>query len=249
MASDGARRAEILETAGTLFASSGLQTTLKEIADACGILPGSLYHHFDSKEAIVIELVRHYREDLDRVAGEASGRTAGTNVGRGAHRGVREGHRRVRRPPPRGAAADLVRAACGARGGAGEARPPDPDRHRVHDARTPPRRRRVRLDPVGHRSRVARQPALPEHASRGSRRLPPHAGRRTRPGAATADPPPRGRSAHAAEREVGRFPGARGGSSCDRGLGRRRRERPPGRPPHDRGARRVRPTRATSPRR
>ncbi len=57
MTSDGARRAEILETAATLFASSGLRTTLKDIADACGILPGSLYHHFDSKEAIVIELV------------------------------------------------------------------------------------------------------------------------------------------------------------------------------------------------
>jgi AcrR family transcriptional regulator len=71
MTSDGARRAEILETAATLFASSGLQTTLKDIADACGILPGSLYHHFDSKEAIVIELVQRYREDLDRLAGEA----------------------------------------------------------------------------------------------------------------------------------------------------------------------------------
>jgi AcrR family transcriptional regulator len=71
MASDGARRAEILETAAALFASSGLQTTLKNIADACGILPGSLYHHFDSKEAIVIELVQRYREDLDRIAGEA----------------------------------------------------------------------------------------------------------------------------------------------------------------------------------
>ncbi|MGA8723946.1 MAG: TetR/AcrR family transcriptional regulator [Acidimicrobiales bacterium] len=72
MTSDGARRAEILETAATLFASSGLRTTLKDIADACGILPGSLYHHFDSKEAIVIELVERYREDLDRIALEAS---------------------------------------------------------------------------------------------------------------------------------------------------------------------------------
>jgi AcrR family transcriptional regulator len=68
MSSDGARREEILETAATLFASSGLRTSLKEIADACGILPGSLYHHFESKEAIVIELVQRYRDDLDRVA-------------------------------------------------------------------------------------------------------------------------------------------------------------------------------------
>jgi AcrR family transcriptional regulator len=71
MSTDGARRSEILETAATLFASAGLRVSLKEIADACGILPGSLYHHFDSKEAIIIELVRRYRDDLDRLADEA----------------------------------------------------------------------------------------------------------------------------------------------------------------------------------
>jgi AcrR family transcriptional regulator len=69
--SDKARKEEILETAAALFASSGLQTTLKQIADACGILPGSLYHHFDSKEAIIVELVQRYRDDLERVASEA----------------------------------------------------------------------------------------------------------------------------------------------------------------------------------
>jgi AcrR family transcriptional regulator len=71
MATDGTRREEVLETAATLFASSGLRTSLKEIADAAGILPGSLYHHFDSKEAIIVELVRRYQDDLDRVAKEA----------------------------------------------------------------------------------------------------------------------------------------------------------------------------------
>jgi AcrR family transcriptional regulator len=71
MATDGARREEVLETAATLFASSGLRTSLKEIADAAGILPGSLYHHFESKEAIIVELVRRYQDDLDRVAKEA----------------------------------------------------------------------------------------------------------------------------------------------------------------------------------
>jgi AcrR family transcriptional regulator len=54
-----------------LFASSGFKTSLSDIADACGILPGSLYHHFDSKDAIVVELVNRYRDDLDRVAKEA----------------------------------------------------------------------------------------------------------------------------------------------------------------------------------
>jgi AcrR family transcriptional regulator len=71
MASEGARREEILRTAATLFASSGFRTSLAEIADASGILPGSLYHHFDSKEAIIVELVHRYYEDLDRVAKEA----------------------------------------------------------------------------------------------------------------------------------------------------------------------------------
>ncbi|WP_109530325.1 MULTISPECIES: TetR/AcrR family transcriptional regulator [Nocardia] len=65
---DGTRRTEILMTAETLFATSGLRTSLQEIADAAGILPGSLYHHFDSKEAILVELMRRYHADLDRVA-------------------------------------------------------------------------------------------------------------------------------------------------------------------------------------
>src|ERR1700754_2153221 len=63
----GTRRTEILQTAASLIASSGLRTSLQEIADAAGILPGSLYHHFESKEAILVELVRRYHEDLDRI--------------------------------------------------------------------------------------------------------------------------------------------------------------------------------------
>jgi AcrR family transcriptional regulator len=64
---DGTRRSEILEAASALIASSGLRTSLQEIADAAGILPGSLYHHFESKEAILIELIRRYHADLDRI--------------------------------------------------------------------------------------------------------------------------------------------------------------------------------------
>ncbi|MCV7153731.1 TetR/AcrR family transcriptional regulator [Mycolicibacterium pyrenivorans] len=67
----GARRAEILQTAASLIATSGLRTSLQEIADAAGILPGSLYHHFESKEAILVELLRRYHADLDRVAEQA----------------------------------------------------------------------------------------------------------------------------------------------------------------------------------
>jgi len=64
---DRARRTEILQAAASLIASSGLRTSLQEIADAAGILPGSLYHHFESKEAILIELIRRYHADLDHV--------------------------------------------------------------------------------------------------------------------------------------------------------------------------------------
>ena len=68
MSVDGGRRTEILDTAARLFASSGLRTSLQQIAAACGILPGSLYHHFESKEAIVVELIERYRADLDDIA-------------------------------------------------------------------------------------------------------------------------------------------------------------------------------------
>src|ERR1700758_4908776 len=63
----GTRRTEILQTAASLIASSGLRTSLQEIADAAGILPGSLYHHFESKEAILVELTRRYQDDLNSI--------------------------------------------------------------------------------------------------------------------------------------------------------------------------------------
>ncbi len=64
---DATRRTEILETANTVIATSGLRTSLQQIADAAGILAGSLYHHFESKEAILVELVRRYHAELDRI--------------------------------------------------------------------------------------------------------------------------------------------------------------------------------------
>ncbi|MGO9381625.1 MAG: TetR/AcrR family transcriptional regulator [Mycobacterium sp.] len=70
----GTRRTEILQTAASLIASSGLRTSLQEIADAAGILPGSLYHHFESKEAILVELISRYQDDLDRVGRTAQAR-------------------------------------------------------------------------------------------------------------------------------------------------------------------------------
>jgi AcrR family transcriptional regulator len=70
-AADLTRRNQILELAAVTFAASGFRTSLREIADACGILPGSLYHHFESKDALIIELVNRYVADLDAVAADA----------------------------------------------------------------------------------------------------------------------------------------------------------------------------------
>ena len=65
------RRDEILATAASLFASSGYRVSVQEIAAASGIVPAGLYHHFESKDAIVVELVRRYRDDLVRIAEQA----------------------------------------------------------------------------------------------------------------------------------------------------------------------------------
>ncbi|RMI28273.1 TetR/AcrR family transcriptional regulator [Nocardia stercoris] len=60
-----ARRAELLGIAADLFAERGLRTTtVRDIADAAGILSGSLYHHFDSKEAIADEILQSFLTDL-----------------------------------------------------------------------------------------------------------------------------------------------------------------------------------------
>ena len=60
-----ARRAEIVTIAGELFAERGYaNTTVREIADAAGILSGSLYHHFDSKESMVDEILTGFLDEL-----------------------------------------------------------------------------------------------------------------------------------------------------------------------------------------
>jgi AcrR family transcriptional regulator len=60
------RRDQILGTAAKLFAAKGYtRTSMRDVATASGILAGSLYHHFESKEAIAVELVENYYADLD----------------------------------------------------------------------------------------------------------------------------------------------------------------------------------------
>src|SRR5947208_3285828 len=63
--SDSERRAELLELAARMFAERGFRaTTVRDIADAAGILSGSLYHHFDSKESMVDEILTGFQEEL-----------------------------------------------------------------------------------------------------------------------------------------------------------------------------------------
>jgi AcrR family transcriptional regulator len=59
------RRGELLAIAARLFAEKGFRsTTVRDIADAAGILSGSLYHHFDSKESMVDEILSSFQEEL-----------------------------------------------------------------------------------------------------------------------------------------------------------------------------------------
>src|ERR1700682_2531562 len=52
------RRQEILSAAARLFASEGVvSTTVRDIGRVAGILSGSLYHHFPSKESMVDEIL------------------------------------------------------------------------------------------------------------------------------------------------------------------------------------------------
>lgn len=55
-AEKGARRDDILQAAAALFASKGYAaTSIRDIADSVGLLSGSLYYHFTSKEEILLE--------------------------------------------------------------------------------------------------------------------------------------------------------------------------------------------------
>lgn len=53
-----ARREQLLAIGAQMFAAKGFtQTTVRDIADAAGILSGSLYHHFSSKEEMLHEVL------------------------------------------------------------------------------------------------------------------------------------------------------------------------------------------------
>ncbi|WP_137722835.1 TetR/AcrR family transcriptional regulator [Prescottella subtropica] len=61
------RHTLILEQAAALFATKGIAgTKVRDIADGVGILSGSLYHYFPSKDAMADLIVTGYLDDLTR---------------------------------------------------------------------------------------------------------------------------------------------------------------------------------------
>ncbi|WP_425315891.1 TetR/AcrR family transcriptional regulator [Streptomyces olivoreticuli] len=59
------RRRELLATAAEVFAAHGYNaTTVRRIADEAGLLAGSLYYHFDSKESMLDEILSTFLDEL-----------------------------------------------------------------------------------------------------------------------------------------------------------------------------------------
>lgn len=59
------RRELIVSTAAEMFARKGIRsTTVREIADTVGILSGSLYHYFSSKDEIVKEILMGFLDTI-----------------------------------------------------------------------------------------------------------------------------------------------------------------------------------------
>ncbi|MCW2934947.1 MAG: TetR family transcriptional regulator [Actinomycetia bacterium] len=59
------RRELIVATAAEMFARKGVRsTTVREIADAVGILSGSLYHYFKSKDEIAQEILMDFLDAI-----------------------------------------------------------------------------------------------------------------------------------------------------------------------------------------
>jgi len=76
----GNTRALIEETAIALFYASGSQvSSVRDITKACGMTPGALYKHFDSKEDLLFEVIRSAHEHFLGRLDEALGITDGSS--------------------------------------------------------------------------------------------------------------------------------------------------------------------------
>lgn len=72
-ATDRSRTTEIRRVAAKLFETSGYSsTTISDIAQAVQILPGSLYHHFRSKEDLALEILGEFDRDVSALVSHAN---------------------------------------------------------------------------------------------------------------------------------------------------------------------------------
>jgi AcrR family transcriptional regulator len=71
----GERRGAMLDSAAELFARAGFHgTSIADLATAWGISKSLLYHYFDSKEAILFEVMREHMHDLNAMAEQCARR-------------------------------------------------------------------------------------------------------------------------------------------------------------------------------
>ena len=71
------RREALLDTAAAMFAAKGYDgTTIRDIAGAVGMLPGSIYYHFKSKEDLLLAVyhkgVARFEAAIDAALGETA---------------------------------------------------------------------------------------------------------------------------------------------------------------------------------
>jgi AcrR family transcriptional regulator len=56
------RYQELLEAALQVFAQKGYRNTrLDEVAEAAGVTKGTIYHYFDTKEELLLSVIKHYQ--------------------------------------------------------------------------------------------------------------------------------------------------------------------------------------------
>ncbi|MFV3411222.1 TetR/AcrR family transcriptional regulator [Pseudomonas sp. NY15436] len=61
----GERRQQLYKVATELFAHDGFAgVSMRQLSDHLGLYPGSLYNHFESKQALLFELIRDPLEEL-----------------------------------------------------------------------------------------------------------------------------------------------------------------------------------------
>jgi len=59
------RRQEVIDAAIRVFGAEGvINTTIADIAEACGVVPASVYYHFESKEAVLGAAMEQIAEEI-----------------------------------------------------------------------------------------------------------------------------------------------------------------------------------------